>query len=564
MESKILKFDTNIGRLWIAGTCGISKRPFSKRIIQDIEILGNVKELVTLTNKMSYPLRIAATLLRGLMLVYDKQWIYLESDADSLFARFREQFVSYNKADKQITTIKRSKRSIIDMISIDSSMISSFDTSDHNFESSGDLMLSLDPSNLMLDIYKSSKNKHSLAKIEDITLPQIYDEHNNQVLANMEGNDISKWMTENDDFILHEDELQTNILENSEDNENKILSIEDKKQTDIKVVREKQKRQQSTSQGPNKRTRSLSNLDINIAYKDLIELGKNQKCNVSINSIFLKEFKGWDINQWWHVDTFKVEKEHNMMLFSHLNTKSTRHRVSTINIDNTTETYYSTIEKHRGSMKQADLELGFEIFDGDSMMDFPNHTNNRQSRGSINSLDLPNIYNSRESFSWSNGRESGVRLSVLDTGSRSLSVDSSPFHLDLDDARLRHRNLSIESDMLGVDENRTSTWSRSGLTTSSGTYNLKTYTVQKFISAKLKEVKQLNEINNGKPQKDNEIISVYFKELLPYQVTSRNTAATFFYHILVLASYNELKLFQRSPGSDIEISRPTSFISEDS
>ncbi|EEA05486.1 uncharacterized protein CMU_024920 [Cryptosporidium muris RN66] len=563
MEYKILKFDTNIGRLWIAGTCGVSKRPFSKRIIQDIEIMGNIEELVTLTNKMSYPLRIAATLLRGLMLIYDKQWMYLESDADLLFARFREQFVSYNKTDKQITAIKRSKRGIIDMISIDSSMISSFDTSDHNFENSGDLMLSLDPSNLMLDIYKSSKNKNILAKIEDITLPQIYDENNNQVLANMKDNNISKWMTGNDDFIFHEDELQTNILENVENNKNKILSIEDKKQTDIKVVREKQKRQQSTSQGPNKRIRSLSNLDINIAYKDLIELGKNQKCSVSINPIFLKEFKGWDINQWWHIDTFKVEKEHNMMLFSHLNTKSTRHRVSTINMDSTTEPYYPTIEKHRGSMKQADLELGFEIFDEDSMIDFPNHIN-RQSRGSINSLDLPNIYNSRESFSCSNGRESGVRLSVLDTGSRSLSVDSSPFHLDLDDTRLRHRNLSIESDMPGIDENRTSTWSRSGLTTSSGTYNLKTYTVQKFISVKLKEVKQLNEINNGEFQRDEEITSVCFKELLPYQVTSRNTAATFFYHILVLASYNELKLFQKSPGSDIEISRPTSFINEDS
>lgn len=34
-------------------------------------------DFVTLVNSMSYSLRVAATLLRGLMLIYDKQWVYL-------------------------------------------------------------------------------------------------------------------------------------------------------------------------------------------------------------------------------------------------------------------------------------------------------------------------------------------------------------------------------------------------------------------------------------------------------------------------------------------------------
>lgn len=65
------------GRLWIAGTYGINKKPFNKKIIQEVVVKSEVADFVTLANNMSYSLRVSATLLRGLMLIYDKQWIYL-------------------------------------------------------------------------------------------------------------------------------------------------------------------------------------------------------------------------------------------------------------------------------------------------------------------------------------------------------------------------------------------------------------------------------------------------------------------------------------------------------
>lgn len=65
------------GRLWIAGTYGINKKPFNKKIIQEIGVKSEAIDFVTLVNGMSYSLRVAATLLRGLMLIYDKQWVYL-------------------------------------------------------------------------------------------------------------------------------------------------------------------------------------------------------------------------------------------------------------------------------------------------------------------------------------------------------------------------------------------------------------------------------------------------------------------------------------------------------
>ncbi|KAF7455787.1 Rad21/Rec8-like protein [Cryptosporidium felis] len=193
----------------------------------------------------------------------------------------------------------------------------------------------------------------------------------------------------------------------------------------------------------------------------------------------------------------------------------------------TQESSFGVIEKHRGN---DDLEyhpdLGMDGFNfGVEALGSPlNHAfrNSRdtiestmQYRDSLNSSDDDlRMHSGRDSMLYSNSRrgsKDGIRLSAMLETSSVVSFGSSPFQLENDLFRAqgiekrasttrelneehrrfgnRHRTTSIGSsvsDIFSLEEVKSSGWSKSGVTTSSGTYNLKTYTVQKFLASKMK------------------------------------------------------------------------------
>ncbi|KAH8740559.1 hypothetical protein FG386_002141 [Cryptosporidium ryanae] len=640
MESRILKFETSTGRLWIAGTYGINKKPFSKKIIQDIVVKTEISDFITLANSMSYSLKVAATLLRGLMLIYDKQWLYLETDLDNLYSRFREGRTDATNKNKNSGTslIKRNSKNesvLTSILSIDSSLGLSGETNSNNESNSdiggivrvdGDIsvVLSLDTENFMLDL-----NSNNIGRIEDLTLPGakenmkiddfIANRSNSNKGVDKEGEIINWSLISNEEFIF-DNENNVEMIENigkiinesknsnSKENDGETINNEV-----IEIVKE----------GIKKRVRSLSYLDVELRYK--VNKNRLQENELLLNNITVHNIdesnREWDTHKWWQLRNHKNEKEQFEQKFFDItrktmvalkrgsiecdlnNSKNTSSNIQSLYYEN------SVIEKHRGVVNMSDsnsnngtnnADLGYDNCD---FSDFliqgdESHTNNNIKakdiyRSSLNSSEDARIYSERGSLIFSdtnrNKESVGVRLSAMLDSSSVASYESSPFGFEKNivnrNSLLNGSNYKASSiggsDYFHLDEISSNKWSKSGVTTSSGTYNLKTYTVQKFIVTKMKEIRDIKRINkenihsNNKEGKnkakvssniaydsceDVDELSIYLNELLPEKSTSKSIAATFFYHLLVLATYNEIKLEQKVPGRNIKIIKTTNVL----
>ncbi|POM83868.1 N terminus of Rad21 / Rec8 like protein family protein [Cryptosporidium meleagridis] len=709
MESRILKFETSAGRLWIAGTYGINKKPFNKKIIQEVVVKSEVADFVTLANNMSYSLRVSATLLRGLMLIYDKQWIYLESDLDNLYLRGRNETENKNNCNTLVRRNKGEKKNSLmtELVSINSSLSLNGDhlSNSSNIDRNGELILSLDADNFVLDLsnksideldfenilFKGNGNNSNIGRIEDITLPEINrnkskfskefgiendfvslgesnNEENEDESENIEGrissdargeSQIVLWSSINNEDFMFQGEESEELLEQIE---RKKLNVERNKLMDrdnehqlmektTEVVCEAQNRGENR-----KRPRCLSHLDIDLKFKGISSNNKNQLEMLVFNDEIIasmdERLRGWDSYKWWQTETQKNEKSQFLVKFQSLAIRSMRKskRISVSNQDDRSLDKYGAIEKHRGEYdagaEYSNVDLGFDHFNIDD--DFSGSPSNRRFRNGrdtiessvnyygdgANSSGGARLQSGRESMIFSDSRRgsnTGVRLStMLETGSV-LSYSSSPFQFeknlmgiqrDSNNSELQrivrsgrlngtivsngydknYRTNSIAtsiSDLFCMEEINSSNWSKSGITTSSGTYNLKTYTVQKFIATRMKEIREIRKINkengylidNNTSNKENigshnreeknsgtlnteknninvesddneEEMSIYLSELLPEKTATKSTAAVFFYHLLVLATYNEIKLTQNTPGGNIKITTTSSFNEE--
>ncbi|TRY50142.1 Rad21/Rec8-like [Cryptosporidium tyzzeri] len=715
MESRILKFETSAGRLWIAGTYGINKKPFNKKIIQEVVVKSEVADFVTLANNMSYSLRVSATLLRGLMLIYDKQWIYLESDLDNLYLRFREGRNETENKNNCNTLVRRNrgekKNSLLtELISINSSLSLNCDnlSNSSNNDRNGELVLSLDAENFVLDLanksidelnfenilFKGNGNNSNIGRIEDITLPEInrnksklskdfeveqdfvsLEESNNEENEDESGisegknsvknssdrrgeSQIVLWSSINNEDFMFQGEESEELLEQLE---RKKLNAERNKLTDrdkenqfmeetTEIVCETQNRGENR-----KRSRCLSHLDIDLKFKGISSNNKNQLEMLVFDDEIIagmdERLRGWDSYKWWQTETQKNEKSQFLVKFQSLAIRSMKKskRISVSNQDGSNLDMYGEIEKHRGEydtgVEYSNVDLGFDHFNLDD--GFVGSPSNRFRNGrdtiessvnyygdGANSSGGARLQSGRESMIFSDSRRGsndGVRLStMLETGSV-LSYNSSPFQFeknlmgirrDLSNSELQrivrsgrlsgsivsndydkqYRTNSIAtsiSDIFCMEEIKSSNWSKSGITTSSGTYNLKTYTVQKFIATRMKEIREIRKINeengylmdnntsnkenigshnreeensgtfntkknnrNVESDDDEEEMSIYLSDLLPEKTTTKCTAAVFFYHLLVLATYNEIKLIQSTPGGNIKITKTSSFNEE--
>ncbi|KAH8584627.1 uncharacterized protein ELE39_000507 [Cryptosporidium sp. chipmunk genotype I] len=719
MESRILKFETSAGRLWIAGTYGINKKPFNKKIIQEIVVKSEVADFVTLANNMSYSLRVAATLLRGLMLIYDKQWIYLESDLDNLYLRFREGRNDTENKNSCNSLVRRSggsnkkKNSLLtELISIDSSLSlnGDYSSNSNNTDKNVELILPLDTENFILDLsgknidelnfgdilFKGNENNSNIGRIEDITLPEIngnkskfsrefgfeenflsLEESNNDENkdggGNFEGRTGGKksserrgesqmvlWSSINNEDFMFQGEENEELLEEMERiklTSEKRKSIDQDKEHPFvdettEVVCEAQNRGESR-----KRTRCLSHLDVDLQFKGISSNNKNQLEMLLFDDEMIASMnersRGWDSYKWWQIKTQKSEQNQFLIKFQTLAIRSMRKykRISASNHIESNLDNYGAIEKHRGEYGMGpeynNVDLGFDHFNmDDDFVGSPSNHRFKNGRDTIessvnyygdglNSSDGARLQSGRESMIFSDSRRgssSGVRLStMLETGSI-LSYNSSPFQFeknlmgiqrDSANSELKrivrtgrlsgsivndcydkqHRTNTIAtsiSDIFCMEEIKSSNWSKSGITTSSGTYNLKTYTVQKFIASRMKEIREIRKINeengylvnqstlnkensggnNRREEKNSKIIngdknnkdiefnddeeemSIYLSELLPEKTVTKCTAAIFFYHLLVLATYNEIKLTQNAPGGNIKITKTSSFNEE--
>lgn len=67
----ILNFKTALGQLWLAGTVGVRRRPFSK----DIILSTNIEELVTALFNTRDPIapRLSGTFLVGLCVIFKQK-----------------------------------------------------------------------------------------------------------------------------------------------------------------------------------------------------------------------------------------------------------------------------------------------------------------------------------------------------------------------------------------------------------------------------------------------------------------------------------------------------------
>ncbi|EAK89326.1 hypothetical protein [Cryptosporidium parvum Iowa II] len=404
-----------------------------------------------------------------------------------------------------------------------------------------------------------------------------------------------------------------------------------------------------------KRSRCLSHLDVDLKFKGISSINKNQLEMLVFNDEIIagmdERLRGWDSYKWWQTETQKNEKSQFLIKFQSLAIRSMKKskRISVSNQNGSNLDMYEAIEKHRGEydtgVEYSNVDLGFDHFNLDN--GFVGSPSNRFRNGrdtiessvnyygdGANSSGGARLQSGRESMIFSDSRRGsndGVRLStMLETGSV-LSYNSSPFQFEKNLMGIRRDSSNSElqrivrsgrlsgsivgnsydkqyrtnsiatsiSDIFCMEEIKSSNWSKSGITTSSGTYNLKTYTVQKFIATRMKEIREIRKINeeNGylmdnntsnkenigshnreeensgtfNKKKDNrnvesddneEEMSIYLSELLPEKTATKCTAAVFFYHLLVLATYNEIKLTQSTPGGNIKITKTSSFNEE--
>ncbi|KAH7647806.1 hypothetical protein FG379_000432 [Cryptosporidium bovis] len=639
MESRILKFES---RLWIAGTYGINKKPFNKKIIQDLVVKTEINDFIALANNMSYSLKVAATLLRGLMLIYDKQWFYLGKSEQMSKHKGRPILIIYIQEEGKTEGINKNKNSGISLVkrnnkgenalakilSINSSLGLSGEVNSNNetnseiegivrMEEDIDVVLSLDTENFMLDL--SSRN---ISRIEDIMLPGAREDmkidhfitndskENKSVGKGMQGEIINWSLMSNEEFIF-ENENNAEIMENIEniinnsknsnlnENNNKAVSNEA-----IEIVRE----------GIKKRVRSLSYLDVDLRYK--IHKNQLQENELLLNNITIANVddinKRWDTHKWWQSKSLNCEKEQFELKFSDITRKSMKKskRISMeFGIDSRTGNISSihyengVIEKHRGRININEdndkgeinnTNLGYDSYnDNEFLISEEYHTNKNQLndkyRSSLNSSEDIRLYSERGSLIFSdtniNKDSVGIRLSAMVESSSVASCESSPFGFDKNiinrNSILNGNNYKTSSigssDYFQLDETSSNKWSKSGITKSSGTYNLKTYTVQKFLVSKMKEIRDIRKINkeniHSNKKNENKIstgnntasgnyedideLSIYLNELLPEKSTSKSIAATFFYHLLVLATYNEIKLEQKVSGRNIKIIKMT-------
>lgn len=597
-----------------------------------------------------------------------------------------------------------------ELISINSSLSLNGDnlSNSSNNDRNGELVLSLDAENFVLDLanksidelnfenilFKGNGNSSNIGRIEDITLPEInrnksnlsrdfgveqdfvsLEESNNEENEDESGNSGGKnsiknssdrrgesqivlWSSINNEDFMFQGEESEELLEQLErkklNAERSKLSDRDKEnqfmEETTEIVCEAQNRGENR-----KRSRCLSHLDVDLKFKGISSINKNQLEMLVFNDEIIagmdERLRGWDSYKWWQTETQKNEKSQFLIKFQSLAIRSMKKskRISVSNQNGSNLDMYEAIEKHRGEydtgVEYSNVDLGFDHFNLDN--GFVGSPSNRFRNGrdtiessvnyygdGANSSGGARLQSGRESMIFSDSRRGsndGVRLStMLETGSV-LSYNSSPFQFEKNLMGIRRDSSNSElqrivrsgrlsgsivgnsydkqyrtnsiatsiSDIFCMEEIKSSNWSKSGITTSSGTYNLKTYTVQKFIATRMKEIREIRKINeeNGylmdnntsnkenigshnreeensgtfNKKKDNrnvesddneEEMSIYLSELLPEKTATKCTAAVFFYHLLVLATYNEIKLTQSTPGGNIKITKTSSFNEE--
>lgn len=605
------------------------------------------------------------------------------------------------------------------MVSIDSSqsLIGGYSSNNSsNSERKGDLILSLNANNLVLDLSGEGLERLNLegillqrdgksaniGRIEDITLPEVgmnssklmsrefgFGEGSGEESeGEEEGKEADKgigrcreetqimlWSSINNEEFMYQGEESEQVLESFERERERLkLSSERRKSGSgeeriVEVVSEAQNRGDSR-----KRPRGLSYIDLDLRFKGISSSHKGQLemlmfDNEMIDASIDERSKGWDSYKWWQGETRKSDKTRFLAKFQALALRSASKskRVSALGYVERGDIReeYGAIEKHRGEqdagVEYNNVNLGFDPFGvGDGLVGSPSGHRLRGGRDTIessvnyfgdglNSSDGARLQSGRGSMIFSESRRGssvGVRLStMLEGGGSAMSYNSSPFQFEMNSligggeihrestsselqrvmragGRLsgsiesggsygkQYRTSSIAtsvSDIFYLEEIKSSNWSRSGITTSSGTYNLKTYTVQKFIASRMKEIKEIRKINkengylldeNSGSNKENSRtrvnnaggskesaasryiereetsndsvdfgendaeMSIYLSELLPEKTVTRGTAAVFFYHLLVLATYNEIKLSQSTPGGNIKITKTCSFNEE--
>ncbi|KAJ1604440.1 hypothetical protein OIY81_3727, partial [Cryptosporidium canis] len=410
---------------------------------------------------------------------------------------------------------------------------------------------------------------------------------------------------------------------------------------------------EAPARGDNKkRPRSLSYIDVDLRFKGISSSNRNRLEMLILDDEMIQSiderFRGWDSYKWWQMETRKSDQSRFMLKFQTLSLRSMTKSKRIAPIDHAAGDLesYGAIEKHRGDKEDVGVDLGLDDLNiSDEVLGSPSARRFRAGRDTIensvnyygdglNSSDGARLQSGRESMIFSDSRRgssAGVRLSTMLEAGSSMSYNScSPFQLERSLLGAQREGMSSElqrvlrsgrlsgsigsndyakqlrsnsiatsiSDIFYLDEVKSANWSRSGVTASSGTYNLKTYTVQKFIASRMKEIREIRKINKengylldhshsnkenmdsnkalqgseqtGEEEAARQIedfeaedeMSIYLDELLPQKTVTRGTAAVFFYHLLVLATYNEVRLTQNTPGGNIKITKTTSFNEE--